>query len=359
MGCYGKWFFSVHTWPVGLFSLAAFYLLLVLFLFFIFWLLVKPRCSLIFIVTVALAYNPISNITPFRFSSSFNIEKQPGDIRVMSWNVSQFDILVNKKEPAIRDRMIDLINGYKPGIACFQEMVAADTLINLNTAYYRQYSFYSVYEFLDKLHFPDYYYTYNFKEDFMQGQHFGLIIFSKYPIIKKQKISYYPYDYNSSFMYVDVVNGADTLRVFNIHLQSLKFSVENLQYIDNPSIESKQDLQKSKSLIGKFKNGFLKRQLQADRVKTEIDASPYPILLCGDFNDVPNSYAYQKIGDGLQNAFVKKGAGLGRTFTGIAPTLRIDNIFLDQKYQVDQYTRIQKKLSDHFPIITDIRRKQD
>lgn len=129
-----------------------------------------------------------------------------------------------------------------------------------------------------------------------------------------------------------------------------------MQYIDNPSMESDDDLQKSKSIVAKLKKGFIRRQVQADRIREEIEKSPYPVIVCGDFNDVPNSYAYETIGKGLQNAFEKKGAGLGRTFSGIAPTLRIDNIFIDNRYQVEQYVRIKKKLSDHFPIITDITR---
>ena len=355
MGCYSKFFFSAKLWPVGLFSLAAFYLLIVLVLFIVFWLFAKPLLSFISLATIVVAYKPVSNIIPFRVSSpSFALAGSTHDLRVMSWNVAQFDILFNKQRPDIRDDMIALVNEYKPDIACFQEMVAGDTLINLNTPYYKKYSFFSVFEYAAKLHFPDYYFSYNFKEDFLNHQHFGLMIYSRYPIINRQTVSNEPHDYNSNFEYVDIVKGADTIRVFNIHLQSLKFTPGNLAYIDNPSLETKQDIQRSKSLINKFKTGFLKRQVQADRIKEEIDKSPYPVIVCGDFNDVPNSYAYEKIGDGLQNAFVEKGCGLGRTFTDIAPTLRIDNIFMSKAFSVNQYTRINKKLSDHFPIVADI-----
>jgi endonuclease/exonuclease/phosphatase family metal-dependent hydrolase len=69
---------------------------------------------------------------------------------------------------------------------------------------------------------------------------------------------------------------------------------------------------------------------------------------------VPNSYAYETIGGGLQNAFVQKGAGIARTFSTISPTLRIDNIFADNDFSVTQFTRIKKLLSDHFPIIADL-----
>jgi endonuclease/exonuclease/phosphatase family metal-dependent hydrolase len=353
-GSYGGYFYSNKWWPIGFLSLAAFYLLVILLLFLLFWLLVKPVWSLITIIAMAACYGSLTHLLPIRLGTNFTAQKPAGHIRVMSWNVAQFDVLYNKKSPQTRDKMMDLINGYEPDIACFQEMVAGDTLVNLNTPYYRKYSFYSTYEFVSKLHFDHYFYSYDFRDDFLNHQHFGLIIFSKFPIIKKQTLSFYPYDYNSNFQYADVAMAQDTIRVFNIHLQSMKFSSTNLSYIDNPSIETKQDIEKTKNVVVKFRAAFAKRKLQADRIRAEINKSPYPVMVCGDFNDVPNSYAYQTIGKGLQNAFTQKGAGLGRTFSGIAPTLRIDNIFVSPQYQVQQYLRVQKKLSDHFPIIADI-----
>jgi endonuclease/exonuclease/phosphatase family metal-dependent hydrolase len=86
-----------------------------------------------------------------------------------------------------------------------------------------------------------------------------------------------------------------------------------------------------------------------------LNNSPYPVIVCGDFNDVPVSFAYETIGDGLQNAFVAKGSGISRTFSSISPTLRIDNIFTDKKFKVTQFTRIKNTLSDHFPIVADMR----
>ena len=354
MGCYSEVFFSASWWPVGLLTLSLFYLLLVLFIFFIFWLFVKPAWVVIFLINGALSYKHVGNIIPFRFSSFFQHKKQPSDIRIMSWNVAQFDIMKFKESPVTFQKMIGLINEYQPDIACFQEMVSGDTLADLNNAYYRKYSFFSVFDFLHQLHFPYYFYSYHYKDNFLSQQHFGKIIFSKYPIINKQTIRNFPYDYNSNFQYADIVKGNDTIRVFNCHLQSLRFSSTNLNYIQNPSIKTNTDIERSKNLITKFKNAFQKRMAQADKVRIEIDKSPYPVIVCGDFNDVPNSYPYEKIGNGLQDAFVMKGSGIGRTFSGISPTLRIDNIFVDKLYSVHQFTRIAKKLSDHFPVIADI-----
>lgn len=263
----------------------------------------------------------------------------------MTWNVAQFNVMDDKEHPTVKKQMFDIINEYEPDIACFQEMVAEDSTVKMHG---------HIDEFLDKLHFKNYFYSYNSKEDFWGYAHFGIIIFSKYPIINKQTVSWFPRDYNSIFQYVDIVKEGDTIRVFNIHLQSLRFSRANLKYIDKPSVEDKDAIKESKNIIVKFKTGFLKRQIQADRIKAEIDKSPYPVIVCGDFNDVPNSYAYHTIGANLQNAFVEKGGGLGRTFSGISPVLRIDNIFVDEKIDVQQFQLIKKKLSDHFPVIADV-----
>lgn len=346
LGAYGYIFNPKYFWPVGFLTLTSFYFLLVLLGFAFFWLLVKPRRALISIVALLLAYKPISNMLPFRLSSEFKQQKQEKALRVMTWNVAQFNVMDDKQHPEIKSRMIDLVKQNEPDIACFQEMVAEDSTVTDHG---------HVQQFLDRLNFKHYFYSYNSKEDFWGYAHFGIIIFSRYPIINKQTISTYPNDYNSIFQYADIVKGNDTIRVFNIHLQSLRFSKSNLKYIDKPSVEDEHAaIKESRNIISKFKRGFLKRQLQADRIREEIDKSPYPVIVTGDFNDVPNSYAYHTIGKGLHNAFAEKGIGLGRTFSGISPVLRIDNIFADERMDVLQYQVIKKKLSDHFPIVADL-----
>jgi len=350
LGSYGYLFNPKYFWPIGFLTLSAFYILLILVAFIIFWLFIKPARALISVVALLVAYKPISNIIPYRFSHAFNKVKPENALRVMTWNVAQFDVLNNKKHPEVRNRMFNVINEYEPDIACFQEMVAEDSTVTDHG---------HMDEFLQKLKFSDYLYSYNSKEDFWGYAHFGVVIFSKYPIIKKQTVSFYPNNYNSIFQYVDIVKGEDTIRVFNVHLQTLRFSKSNLKYIEQPTIEDENAaIKESKNIIGKFKRGFLKRQVQADRIRAEIEESPYPVIITGDFNDVPNSYAYHTIGKEMKNAFVEKGSGLGRTFSGISPVLRIDNIFTDKKMDVLQFQVFNKKLSDHFPIVADVQMRK-
>lgn len=297
------------------------------------------------LISILLAWVPLKHLFKFRTRGEFAMTKTPGSMRVMTWNVEHFDILEHKTAPEKKEEMLDLVNKYHPDIACFQEMVVSDKFpnaINYEPA------------FSERMAFTDHFYSFNPKLDFDDKHHFGIMIYSRFPIINKQTVSFPPNDYNSIFQYIDILKGEDTLRIFNIHLQSLKFSNANRKYIADPTLQSETDLQKSKNIIWKMKLGFAKRKLQSERIKQAMNESPYPILVCGDFNDVPNSYAYNTIGKGLKNCFAEKGSGIGRTFNSISSTLRIDNIFTDPRFNTVQYTRISKKLSDHYPVVSDL-----
>jgi endonuclease/exonuclease/phosphatase family metal-dependent hydrolase len=346
LGCYAAWFNPAHFWFVGFFTLASLYLLLVLIGFIVFWLFAKRKLMFISIIAIVLAWKPIGHILRLKPSKDFALAKQVNGIRVMTWNVEHFDILEHKTHPERKIEMLDIINKYEPDIACFQEMVGGDkdsTAINYLPTMAKQ------------IHFENYFYAYSKLDDFDGKHHFGNIIFSKYPIIRKQILTSDKRNYNSSFQYIDILKNADTVRIFNLHLQSLKFSTDNLRFIKDAETTAEIDIEQSKNIISKFKTGFIKRKDQSENVQRAISESPYPVIVCGDFNDVPNSYAYCTIGKGLKNAFTEKGSGIGRTFSGISPTLRIDNIFVDKRFEVEQYTRVAKKLSDHFPVITDVR----
>ncbi len=345
LGCYASSFNATKFWFLGLLTLASLYLLLILIIFFIFWLFVKPKLVFISFIAIALAWNPLGQIIKIKQGEDFKIAKLPNSIRVMSWNVEHFDILEHKTHPETKQEMLDLIIKYSPDVACFQEMVGGDfdsSAINYVPRIARQ------------LNYQYYYYSYDKRDDFDGKHHYGIITFSRLPIIQKYTYSSPERNYNSIFQSIDVAENNDTFRVFNVHLQSLKFSDVSRQYIEDPTLKGEIDIEKSKNIISKFKTGFAKRKTQSERVKKALNESPYKVIICGDFNDVPNSYAYNTIGKGLKNAYAEKGTGIGRTFSSISPTLRIDNIFVNGKMMVEQFVRIKKKLSDHFPIVADV-----
>jgi len=295
-----------------------------------------------------ICWYPMRNVFRISFTGTFEIKKKDATIRVMSWNVELFNILDHKTHPEKKEEMIQLIKSYKPDIACFQEMVAADETsdaINI------------IQDISDKIGMKYYHYSYDKKLDFDKSHHFGIVILSKYPLIHLQTIKPENKNYNSIFQYADVLIKSDTFRIFNIHLQSLRFTPDNRHYLNNPSINESGDIAESKSILKKFRAGFIKRKWQSDNVKAEMKKSPYPIILCGDFNDVPNSYAYNNIGEGMLNAFSEKGSGIDATYSSISSTLRIDNIFVNPVLDVTQYVRVKKLLSDHYPVIADLQKK--
>ena len=92
-------------------------------------------------------------------------------------------------------------------------------------------------------------------------------------------------------------------------------------------------------------------------IRNAVQQSPYPVVYCGDINATPASYTYRFLRGGLQDAFLQKGSGIGNTFSELLPTLRIDMCFPAKEFSVLQCTTVYEKLSDHYPVITDIQWK--
>jgi endonuclease/exonuclease/phosphatase family metal-dependent hydrolase len=97
------------------------------------------------------------------------------------------------------------------------------------------------------------------------------------------------------------------------------------------------------------------RSKQAELVRRELDGSPYPVILCGDFNDLPNSFTYFKIKGDRNDAFLQRGFGVGRTFASLSPTLRIDYILADKTLAVEQFKKTITPWSDHYPLVADFK----
>jgi endonuclease/exonuclease/phosphatase family metal-dependent hydrolase len=333
-------------WVLGFLALGFPYLFLLSLLFLLFWLYRRPRWMLISLVGLGLSWGSARAFIAIHPSNDTGNKKPAGMLKVMSWNVHLFNFFDNKKNPTVKQEMIELVRKQDPDVACFQEFLFCDTL-----AYP-----YSIQSFKHALGFPYYAVAY---EDYANSHyngtvyHYGVIIFSKYPILQQTNIIGKDRKYNDVFEYADIVSPLDTFRVFNLHLQSLHFDKKDYAFLDSLPI-SQSDLvkQQSRNIFGKIKSGLIRRADQALVVRQVIEHSPNPVIVCGDFNDVPNSYAYAKIREGLKDAFQEKGNGWSRTFSQISPTLRIDYILFDPAYEAYQYNRIPRVLSDHFPIMT-------
>lgn len=220
-----------------------------------------------------------------------------------------------------------------PDILCFQEFVNQST--EFNSSMFRRFfqlyqHFYSVNA--DKL-----------SENYPTG--YGVCIFSKYPIIQHGFLEQTNQSANLS-MYADVNFNGKIIRVVNTHLRSISFQPEDYQTVEEIK-EKKISLSSLRMLLSKMKFAFEHRARQADVLRKRLNQSPFPLIVCGDFNDSPTSYAYRVVKGDMKDAFRQSGFGMSRTYIGRMPSFRIDYILHDKEFKSYNYRTYKLNFSDH------------
>jgi endonuclease/exonuclease/phosphatase family metal-dependent hydrolase len=355
--CLAYYLNPVTYWYFAFLGLAFPYFLLFVLIFLGVWVCFKSKWIILNLFLLGIAYNNIKAVFAFHpFAKKFTLEKQPNAVRIMQWNTMSFgeDLLNRVDGSETRELMLNYIKENDPDILCFQEFYDSD-LPRYNN---------NVKLFTNNLGYPNYINTKDYvryiKHDSLQGYtaigDLGIAIFTKLPMIDSGRIPFSNGDLKNkeSICFIDVIKNTDTIRIFSTHLKSIGLAKKDYNEVYKIKDATEEGINASKSVIAKITNAYEYRKSQAELLKSKIVASPYPVLVTGDFNDVPNSYSYATIKGNMQDAFLKKGFGIGRTFNAISPTLRIDFIFADEKFKVIQAKKENKKLSDHYPIIADV-----
>lgn len=347
LACANTFLHPERWWFFAILGLAFPFLLLVTACFLLLWLLFRSRWALLSLVTLALGYSNIRALLAFHFSAGFTEQKKEDAIRVLSWNVKWFDEQrkETKDQKSNRREMLDFIRKTDADILCFQEYF--EPLGNPG---------YSNDKDLVRMG-----YAYHYKVvDYVRPKSYqvGVAIFSRFPIVDSLRVRYATPIVNraaESLIACDIDVHGHNIRVFTTHLQSVL--LQKKDYRDLAIIKNADDsiMEASRSIVRKLKQGYLMRGGQVDTVRGLLDRSPLPEVICGDFNDVPNSYTYFRIRGDRQDAFVERSSGLGRTFTTISSTLRIDYIMADRRFEVLQYKCHLLPYSDHYPVVADLR----
>ncbi len=181
--------------------------------------------------------------------------------------------------------------------------------------------------------------------------HWGIATFSKYPIINQGKIVFQTTS-NNICIYSDIVIGRDTIRVYNIHLQSISFSKTDNKFLEDVVSEknAEDEVAHGKNILRRLKRAFLKRTRQVGMIAAHMKTCKYKIILCGDFNDTAASYSYEQLSKNLKDSYIEKGLGFGRTYAGKWPQFRIDYILHDKSLDCSKYKRSDETFTDHYPI---------
>jgi len=320
----------------ALFGLAYPYLLLINIVLAIIWAMMLKYEAFISVVIILIGFT--------HFSNYIKLSRQKGDkantFKVMSYNVRMFNYLESGNRNS-KARILEFIKVQKPEIICLQEYYEPSGYEEKIAAF--------------KAGLPGKYYSQTKKYGKGRKSFYGIVTFSKFPIIRQGEINH-PGS-SSLSMFTDILKGKDTIRIYNNHLQS--FRLKRMQHSFFEEITQSDDneaLTEVKNITLSLRKAFARRALQAEAVKNHISKSPFPVIVAGDFNDTPVSYSYRKIRKGLNDSFVNSGYGAGFTYKGNYPPNRIDYILYNKSLVNSNFEIIKLKYSDHYPIMAYFRR---
>jgi endonuclease/exonuclease/phosphatase family metal-dependent hydrolase len=322
-------------WIIAFFGLAFPYLILINLFFVVYWLSQFRREALLSLILVLLCFFTIRRYVQITFNNSGSNE----NVKVTSYNCMIFDLYNWTKNKQSRHNILNALQEINPDVLCLQEFYSSSTMPE----------YYNVDTVINYLNTKYHHVEYTSKAN--GHNHFGIATFSKYPIVNKGKILFDTRS-NNICIYSDMLIGKDTVRVYNMHLQSISFTQKDYTFIGDltDDDDATDELENSKSILRRLKRAFVKRSVQAEKVVSSVENCPYKVILCGDFNDTPASYTYELISKNLKDAFVEKGSGFGRTYAGKFPQFRIDYILHSKEIRCKRFERGEETITDHYPI---------
>jgi endonuclease/exonuclease/phosphatase family metal-dependent hydrolase len=182
---------------------------------------------------------------------------------------------------------------------------------------------------------------------------YGMLILSRHKQINRGSVQI-ARNTGNMCIWADMVNGDDTFRVYNLHLQSIRFGRADYQFIHKGAEDNENRLRGSANILRRLNRAWHLRAAQSDSIRKHMESSPFPVIVCGDFNDVPLSYVYRRIGENLHDAFRSSGSGIDRTYQGPFPSFRIDYILHHAHFTAQNYQSIADVPSDHKMLRVDL-----
>jgi endonuclease/exonuclease/phosphatase family metal-dependent hydrolase len=306
-------FLSPKLFPfLSVLTLSLPFFLFLNFVFFVIWVLQLKRKFLLsaFILLIGITF--INKF--YRFSEIKTVEEST-DFTLMSFNVRLFNLYEWLPAKDIPEQITKVIQDYNPDILCLQEYSPNEDVRLRN-------------------------FTHKYIKVEGGKNKYGQAIFSKYEIINKGEINF-PNSSNN-VIYADIVQNIDTIRVYSMHLQSIKISTD---------IHEKIDENKSRFIFKRISTAFKEQQLQSELIQEHYKSCKFPKIVCGDMNNSAFSYVYSNIKEDMKDAFEQAGTGFGASYNFKFYPARIDYVFVENNIKVKEFkTDDSVELSDHFPV---------
>ncbi|TVZ55118.1 endonuclease/exonuclease/phosphatase family metal-dependent hydrolase [Lutibacter sp. Hel_I_33_5] len=300
---------SVPTFAV--LSLLVPFLIIANLLFLIYWLIKLKKQFLLSAVVLGIGW--LFSSPFYKLSGTNNVLNS--DVKVMSYNVRTFNYYKWNKDKNAAQKTFEFITEKEPDILAIQEFYESD-----------------------KISFT---YPYKYIKTKSKNNKFGLAIYSKFKIIRQGSLDFANSTNNA--IYIDILKDKDTIRVYNLHLESLKI---------NPDKENFGE-ENSEKLLKRLKSSFTKQTNQTEVFLAHEKQWKGKKIICGDLNNTAYSWVYNQIANNKKDAYIEAGKGFGKSFNYFFP-VRIDFILTNENTEVTRFRTFPVKYSDHFPILANL-----
>jgi len=331
-----------QLWIFAFLGISYPFLLLINIIFVIFWLFQLKKQLLLSLIVIIIGFSSFQKTFKFHSKSKNHTDNQ---IKILSYNVRLFDVYKFKRDDPKRfddrNKIFDFLKDENADIISFQEF------------FYDRSAYFKTVDTLIKFIDAKYYHTAYTSENDSNYYFSGAATFSKFPIINRGKVKFENKSDNIC-IFTDIVKNKDTLRIYNVHLESIRLSKEDeIFYTEISNQDEKEKIRNgSRKILSKLKKAFIRRASQSRNLADHIKNSPFPVIVCGDFNDTPVSYAYHKLSKNLNDAFIECGSGIGNTYNGKFPSFRIDYILHSKEFLANSFEIKKLDYSDHYPILS-------
>ncbi len=336
------WISPVEYWPFAFLGIAYPVILMINLLFVFVWLILWNKFIYLSLLAILVGSGNMKAMMPLRFSSAS--PHSQCSLRVVTYNVhSLYGNQPENVTPDARSQVTDFLAAEKADLVCVQEFYA------IGEEYMK-----TLHKFSRSMNL-DYFFFKNYRDFWQKTKINAIATFSKYPIVHE---GFFRLENRSTFaIFSDIAVQGDTIRVYNVHLESIRLGNDDYSFyskLTDPGMDEKNFTRGFRKMLWKLKKAFVLRAMQVEILNSHMKLSSYPVLICGDFNDTPSSFAYHSLLKGRNDAFVNAGnEWIGSTYAGRFPAFRIDYMLYDDFFTALSYQKKEVNLSDHYPLISE------
>lgn len=313
-----------YFWPVAIIGLATPALLLIHLFFVLFWSLRKKLYALLSLGVIIMSWSAVNGAVGFAFAKN-----PPNDqLKVVTFNVRRLQSYPKHNQTVTPDRFKSQIQQLNPDVLCLQEFVVSERERQPYLQVLKELGLQYIIHDQDRS---------------------SLVIAARYPLQSIE--NHYYQNHVNGYQIAELDYGDQKVNIINIHLRSNYITGLTNQLADKGDLKEKETWRNIRQVLSRYKAAAITRTQQAENIAQTLARFHDPNIICGDFNDTGQSYAYHQLKGNRKDAFLTDGRSWGSTYAGKIPGLRIDYILYNPALRVSYCRRGTPGFSDHRPVV--------